>query len=328
MRDMFDRLNTPYPIWNAGMGGALAGPELVAAVNAGGGFGVLGTGAMPPDAVSATISATRALTSKPIGANIILPMSDGSDIAAVFDSGVEVLVLFWGDPQPWVTDAHKRDIFVVAQCGDGEDASQAADAGVDAVIVQGTEAGGHVKATRPLAQSLTETINTLGALPVIASGGIADGAAIARALELGAKAVSIGTRFLASREAQASAAYKERLIAAAAEDTVMTQLFNLGWPNANHRVIKNRSYTNWEAAGRPDSGNRPGEGEVIGVAGEGESKVELPRYTVFPPAEGVDADIEELPLYAGQSVALIDDIAPVSEIMQTLIAELKTAQKN
>ncbi|MGR8918403.1 MAG: NAD(P)H-dependent flavin oxidoreductase [Gammaproteobacteria bacterium] len=325
MPNLLERLNTRCPIWNAGMGGALAGPELVSAVSNAGGFGVLGAGAMPPHLVTGIIEQTRERTSRPFGANIILPMSDGRDVEACFDARVEVLVLFWGDPQPYVADAHRRGMHVVAQCGDGNDAALAVEAGVDAVIVQGSEAGGHVKARAPLRETIAEARAAVGDVPLIAAGGIATGADIHAALALGAGAVSLGTRFLASRESLAVEAYKERVVAAHADDTVMTKMFDLGWPDASHRVIRNSAYEAWDAAGRPASGSRPGEGETIAEFDLGGEKVSVPRYAVYPPAIGFEGDIDAAALYAGESVERIDRIDSVADIMATLMAELRAA---
>jgi len=327
MPTLFDRLNLKLPLWNAGMGGGVAGPELVAAVAEEGGLGVLGTGAMPGPLVTQFIARTRELTARPFGANIILPMSDGSDIQACFDARVPLVVVFWGDAQPFVADAHRRDMLIVAQCGGPDDASAAADAGVDAVIVQGTEAGGHVKASTPLADSLAATVKTLGRLPVIAAGGIATGADIARALAGGAQACSIGTRFLASHESLAVGPYKARIVAARAADTVLTDLFDIGWPRANHRVIRNDTYTRWESAGRPRPGARPGEGDEIGVVELAGQRISLPRYTVFPPVQGFDGDLDAVPLYAGESVERIADILPAGALVTRLMDELRAAIK-
>ena len=325
MADLFDRLGVKLPIWNAGMGGGLAGPALAAAVGEAGGFGVLGAGAMPGALVSSLLGATRDLTSRPFGANVILPMSDGSDVEACFDARVPVLVLFWGDPQPFVADAHKRDMFVVSQVGNADEAVGAADVGVDAVIVQGIEAGGHVKALEPLEQTLRPTVAALGPVPVIAAGGIATGADIAAALGNGARAVSLGTRFVASTEAFALQEYKDRIIEANATDTVLTKLFDLGWPDANHRVIRNATYDAWEQAGKPPPGARPGEHDEIGAVSLGEEKVTLPRYTVIPPVEGFDGDLEAVPLYAGESVERINTVEPAAKIIEQLMDELRAA---
>ena len=326
MPDLLDRLHTRAPIWSAGMGGGLAGPALTAAVCEAGGFGVLGCGgALPRAQVTRLIEQTRALTSRAFGANIILPMSDGSDIEACFDARVPVLVLFWGDVQPFVADAHRREMYVVAQCGGPDDAVAAADAGVDAVIVQGCEAGGHVRARAPLAETVTQAVRILGPVPTIAAGGLATGADIATALAYGARGVSLGTRFLASREAAALGAYKERVVAAGAGDTLMTELFDIGWPAAAHRVLRNATVEAWERAGRPPAGERPGEGEEIGTIGAGEERVGIPRYSVLPPVTDFAGDVESAALYAGESVARIDSIGDAAAIMATLMDELRAA---
>lgn len=325
MRTLLDHLNIKLPIWSAGMGGGLASPALVAAVSDAGGFGVLGAGSAPGALISSWIAEIRALTSRPFGANIILPMSDGSDVEACFDARVPVLVLFWGDTQPYVKDAHQRDMFVVAQCGGPEDAVAAADAGVDGVIVQGLEAGGHVKAHAPLTETLQATLKVLGPIPVLAAGGIATGADIAAVLDRGAQAASLGTRFVASIEAAACAGYKERIVTAAAADTVMTHLFDIGWPDAQHRVIRNSTYDRWEAAGRPVPGQRPGEKQVVGELLLSEQRILLERYSVIPPLASFDGDLDGMALYAGESVERITDILPAEALVARLLAELRRA---
>ena len=283
------------------------------------------TSTAPGAQISAWIAQTRELTSRPFGANIILPLSDGSDVEACFDARVPVLVLFWGDAQPYVKDAHRRDMFVVVQCGGPEDAVAAADAGVDAVIVQGLEAGGHVKAMAPLESTLKATLKVLGSVPVIAAGGIATGADIAAVLEHGAQAASLGTRFVASLEAAACEGYKQRIVAAAAADTVMTTLFDIGWPNARHRVIRNTTYERWEAAGRPASGQRPGEKQEVGELLLSGQRVLVQRYSVIPPLQSFDGDLDAMALYAGESVERIQDIVPAGELVERLLDELRRA---
>jgi nitronate monooxygenase/enoyl-[acyl-carrier protein] reductase II len=328
MRDMIDRLNTKYPIWNAGMGSGIAGPELASAVSEAGGLGVLGCGAMQGADVAAMITDTKVLTKKSIGANIILPMSDGSDIAACFDGGVDVLVLFWDDIQPFVKDAQSRGIFILSQCGSPEDAVRAADAGADGIIIQGLESGGHVSSSQELVQNLENIIKDVKPLPCIAAGGLSTGAQIKDVLSRGARAVSLGTRFLATHEANATDAYKNRLLTSKSEDTVITQLFDGGWPNAPHRVIINGDYTAWVEGDSPDSPNRPGEGECIGhIAQTDGQEIKLSRYTTMPAIKGFNGSIENLPLYAGTSIDNINAIESVENLFKILVTDIAKADK-
>mgnify|MGYP003631259840 CR=1 FL=1 len=326
MSKIHEHLKIKLPIWSAGMGLGIAGSALTSAVSNAGGLGVLGLGGMAPDMMRAVIADTRNKTSRAFGVNIIMPLMVPGQIEMCYDENVALLVLFWGDPSDYVKDAHKRGMLVVSQCGDVDEAVRAADAGVDGVIVQGTEAGGHVKATRPLADVVRETVAELASIPVIASGGIATGADIARALGLGASAVSMGTRFLATHESSALDSYKKRLLEARSNDTVLTKLFDIGWPDAAHRVIRNRAYNDWEAAGCPATGSRPGENSIIATLAIGEQPSELPRYSVTPPLLQFDGDLEEAALYCGKSCDDIDAILSAGEVMEQLITELRAAQ--
>lgn len=313
------------PILNAGMGGGLAGAELAAAVSNAGGLGVLGMGGVPAPAIRAEIRRVRGLTQKPFGVNILLPLLEEGQIEACLDERVPVLVLFWGDPKPFVDRAHRAGTKLVQQAGSVEEAKAAADAGVDAVMIQGVESGGHVKGTTALSIVLPATIEAVRPLPVIAAGGVADGRSLAAVLSAGAEAASIGTRFLCSDECAAEPAYKQRLVRARAEDTVHTLLFDVGWPNAAHRVLRNRAYAEWEAAGSPPTGKRPGEGVTFAKVPVGGAAVEIPRYHVFPPMRGFEGDIEYAALYAGQSCSLVDDVRPAAEIVRDLIRDAEAA---
>lgn len=312
-------LGTRVPIWNAGMGGGLAGPELAAAVSNAGGLGVLGMGGLPTPAIRESIRRLRSLTDKPFGVNLIMPLMDEEAVSCCLDERVPVLVLFWGDPSPYVEDAHRAGTKVLVQCGSVDEARRTAAAGVDAVMVQGVEAGGHVRSTTALSVLLPATVDAVAPLPVIAAGGIADGRGVAAALDLGAQAVSLGTRFLCSEESRAAQAYKERIVDAAAEDTLYTKMFDVGWPDAAHRVLRNTGVREWEAAGSLPVGRRSGEGDMVGkmpVAGE---MIELPRYGVFMPLEGFEGDLEHAVLYCGQSCTLVQDIRPAAQIVHGLV---------
>jgi nitronate monooxygenase len=314
-----DALGIEVPIWNAGMGGGLAGPELAAAVCNAGGLGVLGMGGLPTPAIRDSIRDLSALTDRPFGVNLIMPLMDEEAVACCLDERVPVLVLFWGDPGPYVEDAHRVGTKLLVQCGSVEEARQTAAAGADAVMVQGVEAGGHVRGTTALSVLLPATVEAVAPLPVVAAGGLATGRGVAAALDLGAQAVSLGTRFLCSEESRAAPEYKQRIVAAGAEDTIYTKMFDVGWPDAAHRVLRNTAVREWEAAGSLPVGERAGEGEVIGkmpVAGE---IVDLPRYGVFMPLEGFEGDLEHAVLYSGQSCTLVNDVLPAAQIVHDLV---------
>ena len=163
-------------------------------------------------------------------------------------------------------------------------------------------------------------------VPVLASGGIATGRGLVAALSLGAQAVSLGTRFLCSEEADAAPEYQARVVQHTAEDTVYTSLFDVGWANAPHRVLRNKAVAEWEAAGRPPSPRRPGEGSIIGTVPRGGSTVELQRYAARSyPSRGFKGDIEYCVLYAGESCRLIQDVKPAALIVHDLMREAQVA---
>jgi nitronate monooxygenase len=217
------QLGIAYPIFSVGMG-PVAGPALAAAVSNAGGGGVLGGLFMPPPLLRQAIHQLRTLTDKPFGVNLILPLLLEGQIDACLAERVPLLVLFWGDPHPYVAEAHHHDTKVFMQVGSVEEATAAAEAGVDAIIIQGVEAGGHVKSRTSLSALVPAVVDAVTPVPVLAAGGIATGRGVVAALSLGAQAVSMGTRFLCSTEASATRAYKERVVRSTAKDTVDTTL--------------------------------------------------------------------------------------------------------
>jgi len=154
---------------------------------------------------------------------------------------------------------------------------------------------------------------------VVAAGGIADGRGLAAALALGAGGAWIGTRFLASHEATIHPRYRDRLLQANENDTVFLEnLFDIHWPNAPHRVLRNQTVETWEAAGRPPSGNRPGEGEVIATA---RSNRQIVRYQSYTPGTDAEGDIDALSLWAGQSVGLVSKLQSAGDIVREIADE-------
>jgi nitronate monooxygenase len=185
------RLGIAHPVWCAGMGG-VAGPELAAAVSEAGGLGVLGCAGAEPDWIAVCGDRLRACTARPFGFNFIV---DGvetdedrdfvrAEVAAAAAAGARLVVLFWGDPTPYVEAAHAADVLVAVQVGSVSEARAAVRAGVDVVIAQGVEAGGHVRGATSVWELLPDVVRSVSPIPVVASGGIGDGIGLARALNL------------------------------------------------------------------------------------------------------------------------------------------------
>jgi nitronate monooxygenase len=304
------------PVVQAPMGGASC-PALAAAVSNAGGLGMLALSWHPPDAVRREIQATKALTSRPFGVNLVLAFPQAERLRVCLEEGVAVVSFFWGDPGGFVAEAHRAGAKVTTTVASAAEARVALATGVDAVVAQGWEAGGHVRgevATLPLVRAVAEVA---GDTPVLAAGGVADGPGLAAALALGAAGAWIGTRFLASEEAQVHPRYRERLLAADETSTVHTGLFDGGWPDAPHRVLRNATYAAWDAAGRPAPGSRPGEGDVLGSARRGD----LVRYDSTTPGPDARGDIDALSLWAGQGVARVAKIQPAGEIVREIVAD-------
>jgi nitronate monooxygenase/enoyl-[acyl-carrier protein] reductase II len=301
-------------------------------------LGVIGATNVPPEFARAECARTRSLTDGPFGVNVILGNDDTqatdderaadleyrrSVIAAAGEGGATAVVLFWGDAEPYVSRAHEDGLKVLIQVGSLDEARAAAAAGVDAVIAQGVEAGGHVRGVSSIWELLPAVVEALAPMPVLASGGIGDGAGLARALKLGAQGVSLGTRFVACDEANIHPVYKARIVASTAAETVYTEdLYDVGWPGAPHRTLRNRTFTEWDAAGRPPSGTRPGEGTTIGLRSYpwGEP-TPWQRYAPGMATVGFDGDLDLAPLWAGESCSVVNDIRPAAEIVDQLVRE-------
>ncbi|HLY49998.1 MAG TPA: nitronate monooxygenase [Solirubrobacteraceae bacterium] len=327
------QLGVELPIFCAGMGGA-AGPELVAAVSNAGGLGVLGAAGAAPDDLRRKIGSLHELTARPFGVNFIIDGVESEEdvnfireeVLTAASEGAVAVVVFWGDPAPYVETAHQAGAKLLIQVGSVQEALSAADAGVDAIIAQGVEAGGHVRGTTSTWTLLPQVVQAVDPLPVVASGGMGDGFGAARALALGAQAVSLGTRFLASEEARAHPEYKRRVVASTAADTFYGELFDVWWPDAPHRVLRNRLIEEWEAAGCPPPGQRPGEGTTIGtVVLSSGAKSAWPRYAVGVAGPEFEGYLEYAPLWAGESCTVVKDIKPAATIVRDLAREAEAA---
>lgn len=313
-------LGIDLPIVLAPMGGAV-GPELAAAVSNAGGMGSLPLWSADTDTLRRVVRATRALTSKPFAVNLNMEFPQEARLDACLEEGVPVISFFWKDPGDLIRKAKDAGAIVMHSVGDAEAAARAVDQGVDIIVAQGWEAGGHVRgmvATMPLVPAV---IDRVGDTPVIAAGGIADGRGLAAVLALGAGAGWIGTRFLASEEATIHADYRDRILASSETDTIhLANLFDGGWPEAPHRALHNSTVAAWEAAGCPQPGARPGEGEVVAVS---ESRGDIARYRSFTPGPDTTGDIEACSMWAGQTAALVTRVQPAAGIVAEIMAEAR-----
>jgi NAD(P)H-dependent flavin oxidoreductase YrpB (nitropropane dioxygenase family) len=311
-----------YPIVSAGMG-TVARANLAAAVSEAGGLGTIALAGLSPDEIGSEISAARRITAKPIVVNLLIPFLGPGILETLAKQPISAVTLFWGDPAGHIPACRALGLKVIWQCGSALEAAAAKRAGADAIIAQGFEAGGHVRGVVTTFALVPEVRDAIGDLPMLAAGGISDGRGLAAALALGADGAVFGTRFLASRESSAHLDYKQAVLEANASDTVHTKLFDIGWPDAAHRVIRTPLVDAWERAGSPASPNRAGEGEVIARLRSGGIDIPIPRYSVSPPSDSVEGDLGGLPFYAGQSVSLIDKIAPAGEIVRQIAAEAR-----
>jgi len=313
-------LGIEHPVMAAAMGGATT-PEFAAAVSSAGGLGQLTVTGLDAETVANRVRRTRELSERPFAANVILDIWKGHEIDAALNAGAPIIFLFWGDPRPYVEQVHGANARLVVQVGSVGEAVAARDAGVDAIVAQGVEAGGHVRGTTPLFSLVPAVAEAVAPLPVVAAGGIVDGRGLAAALALGAQGVLMGTRFLASEEAFVHPEYQRRILEAPGDTVYSQDLFDVAWPSAPHRMLRNRVVTEWEAAGRPPLGSRAGEGTIIGSSSASGRVVEIARYTSFTATPAFEGDIEEAPLWAGMSVGRVREVKPAGEIVRETVRE-------
>lgn len=302
----------------AGMGGGIAGHGLASAVSAAGGLGTVGF-SNPAD-LAAQVAAARRLTDRPLAVNLLLPFARRAHFEAA--SQADVVVTFWGAPR------RRTSKVWIHQCGSPEEARAARQAGADAVIAQGVEAGGHLRAALPAAELLARIREASpDAYPVLSAGGLADRADVTARLDAGAEAAVCGTRFLMSDECGAHPAYKDRLLEA--RETVVTELFGAGWP-APHRVVPNEATRRWlghdprgpawlralDRATAPALSRLPASLQLRMAARQTPGR---PPFGPIAPSRGGPASLVEAgPLYAGACIDRIRDIRPAGELVRAL----------
>ena len=300
-----DLVGCRAPIQQAGMGG-VATPELAAAVANAGGLGMVNMVMQPAGEVAAALDALADQTTGTVGINFLMPFLDPG-VVEVAASRVRVVEFFYGDPDPaLIRRVHEGGALAAWQVGSLTEARAAADAGCDFIVAQGTEAGGHVRGRLSLLPLLDAVLDAVD-IPVVAAGGIATARGVAAVLAAGASAARVGTRFVATLEADAHPVYVDALLRASADDTVLTTAFSGMWPDAPHRVLRSCI----EAAQAVDD-------EVVGETSLGAGRIPVPKLSVPTPTRDASGAIAAMALYAGESVGAVTKVNAAGDVVREL----------
>ena len=310
-------IDIDYPVLQAGMG-MIAQAPLAAAVSEAGGLGVIGTGlSMRPGDLREQIRLVRTTTSRPFGVDILFATirTAGSSVTTytenvqglievTLEERVPVLISGLGSPKGAVPDAHERGIYVMAVIGAERHARKAVSDGVDAVIASGRDGGGHVGevGTAALVPATVAAVD----VPVIAAGGLADGASLAAALAWGAQGIWLGTRFIATEEAGAHQNYKAKIVDTGSSGTVVTRAHS-GKPC---RLIRN-SFTDYWTDHEDEVKPYPKQALEVGNPASTRGRLE--------------GDAEGGVLPAGQSVGVIRNVAPAGEVVREIVRQARSA---
>lgn len=271
-----DLIGCELPLQLAAMGG-VGTTELAAAVIAAGGL--------------AMVPGSETPASEPCGLTFLIPFVPPLDLVHEAATSARIVEFFYGDPDPRLVEAvHRGGALAGWQTGSAEEASAAEDAGCDYVVAQGTEAGGHVRGNQSLAEVAPAVLAAVR-LPVVAAGGVATARRFAEVMAMGVDAVCVGTRFVTSPESGAHPEYVARLLEAGADDTVLTEWFCEGWPDAPHRVLRSAL----------DGARRSGWRETA------------------PPYRGIERTAGDMAMYAGTGVGDIIAALPAAEVVADLV---------
>jgi len=307
-----------HPLILAGMGG-VARAELVAAVSAFGGFGILGMVREPLALIEREVARVRELTDRPFGVNLIPSGTARSLLRSQVDLcialRVPVVELFWEIDEEVIDRLRAAGITGVHQVGTVHEALHAQAAGAHAIIAQGVEAGGHVRGREPLLRLLPEVLGCVD-VPVAAAGGLADGRDVGRVLAAGAQAAVLGTALMMTTESFAHEAHKQRLVQAASRDVLLTEDFHINWPPLAAVHVLPNAVTRGER-GDPFTSERQ-------MIGEEEGRP-IYCFSTDSPLRSMTGELDVMALYAGLGVGRIDDIVPAAVRLQR-IAEGAAAQ--
>jgi len=298
-----------HPVVLGGMGSGGTGHQLVAAVSGAGGLGVMSATFLSPAEQRAEVEAIRASTDRPFGLNHLLCFANEERFAATLDLRPNVVSTAWPWSlqvlEPFWTRAHQSGALVMHMVSSVAEAVRAAEAGADIIVAQGTEGGGHVGWMGSMAL-VPMVVRAVAPIPVIAAGGVADGAGLAAALSLGAQAVLLGTRFLATYESPVPEAFKRTILESDGHDTLLTEIPDIAagrvWPGAMSRVRRNRFVERW--AGR-EWELRQRRDEVGPAVAEARRRDDTQEYT----------------LGTGQTAGLINELKAAADVVHEVVAD-------
>ena len=295
------------PLQLAPMGGGVGNPGLALAVCEAGGLGMLSSAHPMPLAEQLDWLGQR--TEEPFGVGFFaFDVEARAADVELASSRARVVDVFWGEPDSAVVQRiHGGGGLALWQVGSLDEAVAAADAGCDAVVAQGVEAGGHVRGTTPLLELLDQVVPRLS-VPVVAAGGLSTAVHARRAFDAGASALRVGTRLLATHESAAHPSYLQALVDATAEDTVLTTAFGNGWEDAPHRVL--RSAVDAAAAS----------GDPVAQAELGGRRWDVAQWSPQPPSTSCSGNIAAMALYAGMGVTDVVDVRSAAEVVSELLS--------
>ncbi|MFM7251611.1 MAG: NAD(P)H-dependent flavin oxidoreductase [Ilumatobacteraceae bacterium] len=306
-----DMLGIEHPVMLAGMGG-VSYHRLVAAVSAAGGIGTLGASTMSTDELPVEMRLVRDATDRPFGVDLLtaVPGQLERGITSIIEGGASLFVAGLGVPREAIDELHRHNVIVGSMCGKVRHAVAAVASGVDLVIAQGTEGGGHTGtvATMSLVPQVVDAVGS--SVPVVAAGGLFDGRGLAAALALGADGVWLGTRFIATPEARAVRGYKEALLGLPEDGTVISRAYT----GKTCRVVRTE-WTNYFEQHPEELEPFPAQAVASMRAGV--------NHLGAPDGTEVDAAREFMP--CGQGVGAIDALVPAGDLVAALVAEAERA---
>lgn len=299
-------LGIRHPIVQAGMSWASSSPDLPAAVSQAGGLGVIAAGPMRPEDLRAAVREVRQRTDRPFAVNVALyNKRAGEHLDVVLEEKVPVLIASQGSPREHIARFHAAGVKWLHVVGHPDHARKAEAAGVDGLVVVGGEAGGHPPPSGTSTLVLVRLIAQAVTLPLIAGGGVVDGAGLAAVMSLGADAAQLGTRFLLTPEASLHPAYKLKVLDAGVGDTTL-----VGWRGLPIRAVRNDFTAEYEARER---------------AGQSQEALEALFSSRSLKMAALDGDVDHGKVEAGQAAALIDTLMPAAELVERIAAELQAA---